>query len=56
MASYLGTAKNANGKISERRKPWRARVRENWTENFLGYYATKEEAERVEEEFKNGRN
>jgi hypothetical protein len=32
---------------------WRARVKDGWVENFLGTFATKEEAERVEREFKN---
>lgn len=33
-------------------RPWRARVKENRIEYFLGYYTTKEEALAVELEFK----
>lgn len=33
---------------------WRARVKQDWTEYFLGEYTTREEAERVEGEFRAG--
>lgn len=45
---------NHNG-IWERKKQWRARVKVDWTEHYLGVFATKGEAERVEREFKNER-
>ena len=32
-------------------KPWAARRKRDGTEHFLGYFATKEEAEKVETEF-----
>lgn len=34
---------------------WRARVKDDWVENFLGIFATKEEAERVEANFRAGK-
>lgn len=42
-----------NGKKYPRSKPWKARVKINWIEYFLGYFATREEAEMREREFKN---
>lgn len=33
-------------------KPWKARVKIDWVEYFLGYFETKEEAEQVERRFK----
>ena len=36
----------------KKRKIWRARVKLNWTEYFLGVYETKEEAEEVEQAFR----
>ena len=35
-----------------RSKPWKARVKVDWVEYYLGHYATKEEAEQVEAEFR----
>lgn len=35
-----------------RRKPWLARVKVDWVEEFLGYYITREEAESAEGEFR----
>lgn len=47
MASYVAMSNKW-----VRSKPWKARVKEDWVEQFLGYYATKEEAEQVEREFR----
>lgn len=41
--------------VWERKKQWRARVKENEREYFLGYFATKGEAEEAEEAFRNER-
>lgn len=35
-----------------RRKRWRARVKIDWVEYFLGYFDTQQQAEEVEEEFR----
>lgn len=35
-----------------RNKPWKARVKVDWVEQFLGYFETRAEAERVEREFR----
>lgn len=52
MASYFPYC-NQREKKYIRKKPWRARVKVDWVEYFLGFYQTKEEAEMVEREFKN---
>lgn len=31
---------------------WRARCKEDWTEHYLGLFDTREEAERMEREFR----
>ena len=36
----------------QRNKPWKARVKVDWVEQFLGYFETREEAEQVEEEYR----
>lgn len=36
------------------RPGWRARVKKDWVEYYLGSYPTKEEAERVERTFRAG--
>lgn len=48
MASFVAMSNRG-----VRSKPWKARVKMDWVEQFLGYYPTKEEAEQVEREFKN---
>ena len=48
MASFVAMSNRG-----ARSKPWKARVKIDWVEQFLGYYPTKEEAEQVEREFKN---
>ncbi len=41
-----------NGRYERGR--WRARVKMNWTEYFLGLFDSKDEAEEREREFRNG--
>lgn len=36
----------------DRKKPWRATVKHNYKERFLGYFSTKEEAEEVERQMR----
>lgn len=47
MASYVSKSNRWM-----RNKPWKARVKVDWVEYYLGHYSTREEAEQVEAEFK----
>jgi hypothetical protein len=51
MATYR-VKKRKDGSPSQQKRPWRARVKVDWVEYFLGYYETKEEAEQAERDFK----
>jgi hypothetical protein len=51
MATYRKKYRK-DGSPSRQKKPWRARVKDDYIEIFLGYYETKEEAEQVERDFK----
>ena len=44
--------KRKDGTPSKQKKTWRARVKIDYMEYFLGYYETKEEAQQVEADFK----
>lgn len=55
MPSLNTTGGRYNGcvyHIYNRSKPWKARVKKDWVEYFLGYYQTKAEAVQVEELFR----
>ncbi len=40
-------------KVKKRTKPWRARVKMDYVSYALGYFETKEEAEKQEQKFRN---
>jgi hypothetical protein len=54
MASYEGKQRNSNGYLYTRSKPWRAARRREGRTIFIGYYATRAEAEGAEREFDKG--
>lgn len=52
MASLMSKKLCKDGSPSRQKKRWRARVKVDNVEEFLGYFPTKEEAEAVEREFR----
>lgn len=52
MASLMSAKPRKDGTPSQQKKRWRARVKVDNVEEFLGYYDTKEEAEQVEDAFR----
>lgn len=51
LRKYNGT-RNKGPKPDGRKRPWQARVKKEGESYFLGYFATKEEADAVEQEFR----